>query len=168
MVFCLPDAVAAGSRKRSASMERMPVERFSSSAVSSASFPCAGGRRLRLSPEVTSDSMRMARMTVRSPSRTSAAEEKRSDGCFSRHFRMTLLELNRQLGHDLPHGRRIGELNGANALELGRVGPVKGVAAGGHLVKESTPGAKMSERTLDCPVTNCSGAMYATVPPRAV
>ena len=45
-------------------------------------------------------------------------------------------ELDGQVGNDLAEVGRIGELGGADGLELGRVGPVEGMASAGQLVED--------------------------------
>ena len=72
--FCLPAAVVPDSRKRSASMERMPVVRFSSSGVSRASAALRGAEREGSLPGMRVESSCMERMMVLRDSRTSAAE----------------------------------------------------------------------------------------------
>ena len=74
----------ADSRKRSASIERMPVDRFSASAF-------VVGRLAAASPGITPVSNCNAFMIVFSASRTSAAEVYRAAGFFSRHAAITLL-----------------------------------------------------------------------------
>ena len=127
------------SRKRSASMERMPVVRFSSSGVSRGRRPCEG-RREMLSPGRRTESSCMDRMMVLRASRTSAAEEKRAEGCFSRQRRMTDSSSTGRSG-------AISRMEGGSAywmarmdLELGRVGAVEGMAAGGELVEDEAEG----------------------------
>ena len=88
MEFCLAVAVVPDSRNRSASMESMPVARFSSSGVSSSSRPCAGSCAME-SPGMPTESSCSAFIMVRSASRTSAAEAKRAEGCFSRQRRIS-------------------------------------------------------------------------------
>ena len=50
------------------------------------------------------------------------------------------LEFDGEVGGDLADGGRVGELDGADGLELGRVGAVEGVAAGGELVEDEAEG----------------------------
>ena len=50
------------------------------------------------------------------------------------------LELDGEVGGDLADGGRVGELDGADGLELGRVGAVEGMAAGGELVEDEAEG----------------------------
>ena len=45
-----------------------------------------------------------------------------------------------RVGGDLADGGRIGVLDGANGLELGRVGAVEGMPAGGELVEDEAEG----------------------------
>ena len=87
MVFWRFCAGVLDSRKRSASMERMPVVRFSSSGVSATGGRCEG-KSVTLSPGMPTESSCSDIMIVLSASRRSAAEAKRADGCFSRQRRM--------------------------------------------------------------------------------
>ena len=50
------------------------------------------------------------------------------------------LEFDGEVGGDLADGGRVGELDGADGLELGGVGTVEGVAAGGELVEDEPEG----------------------------
>ena len=88
MVFCLSEAVVPDSRKRSASMERMPVVRFSSSGVSSGEAALRGAEGDGVAGHDDGVELHGLMMVLRA-SRTSAAEEKRAEGCFSRQRRMT-------------------------------------------------------------------------------
>ena len=158
MEFCLAVAVAPDSRNRSASMERMPVVRFSSSGVSSSSRPCAGSCEME-SPGMPTESSCSAFITVRSASRTSAAEAKRAEGCFSRQRRISDSSSTGKIGDDLAQAGRIGELGGADGLELRRIGAMEGMASAHQLVQDQAQREDIRLHAGLRPVTNCSGAM---------
>ena len=75
------------------------------------------------------------------PSRTSAAEAKRAEGCFSRQRRITDFEFDGQMSGTI--SRRLG--GSANWMarmvwNSGRIGAVEGMAAGGELVEDQAEG----------------------------
>ena len=72
---------------------------------------------------------------------------------------ITLLQLRRNSRDDFAQIRRIQKLDGANGLEIlwHRVVQTDAVPLASSY--RITPSAHTSDCTLECPVTNCSGAM---------
>ena len=139
MEFCLAAAVAPDSRKRSASMERMPVARFSSSGVSSSRRALRGHLRDGVAGHAHRVQLQRLHDGAQPLAHVGGGGEARR-GLLLQAAQDDGFQLDRQVGDDLAQVGRIGELDGADGLELRRVGAVEGMPSAGQLVKNQAQG----------------------------
>ena len=142
MLFWLLTSAGVDSRKRSASMERMPVVRFSSSGVSSwprLRPPCDGQQRDGLAGEKDGVELHGHHDGLEGLAHVGGGGEA-GGGLLFEAAEDDALKLDGEMRGDLADRGRLGELDGADGLELGRVGAVEGMAAGGELVEDEAEG----------------------------
>ena len=139
MLFWLLEAVVPDSRKRSASMERMPVVRFSSSGVSSGEAALRGAEGDVVAGQEDGVELHGHHDGLEGLADVGGGGEA-GGGLFFEAAEDDGLEFDGEVGGDFADGGRVGELDGADGLELGRVGAVEGMAAGGELVEDEAEG----------------------------
>ena len=136
MLFCLVETPAPLSRNRSASIDKIPVDRFSSPGVS------IQPRSARAySSHLTRHQHRNRAATPPTPSsnasRTSAAELNRSAGCFQA-AQDHAFSAHRNLPVQSPQRRRRSKLDRLYTLQLLRIRSMKRMPPAHHLVQNQT------------------------------